>query len=148
MSVSHKIIMNAACATASHFLLQPLSYPKYKCKSYHVSKVIALAKKAVRKQEWSVLTGPQAAWAWRWRRGCLHTASSQTNPCRDKKKQRPIKKNANLQQKGSNIIKEDLDLGAYRYFKETQSPISSGIWPVSLFSLRSLHEQIISTQIN
>jgi len=52
MSVSHKIIMNAACATASHFLLQPLSYPKYRCKSYHVSKVIALAKKAVRKQEW------------------------------------------------------------------------------------------------
>jgi hypothetical protein len=63
-------------------------------------------------------------------------------------KNRDQLKNAYLQQKGSNTIKEDLDLGTYRYFKETQSPISSGIWPVSLFSLRSLHEQIISTQIN
>jgi hypothetical protein len=56
---------------------------------------------------------------------------------------------ANPRRKDSNTIKEDLlDLGTYKYFKETQSPISSGIWPVSLFSLRSLHEQIISTQIN
>jgi hypothetical protein len=45
MPVSHKVIMNAACATASHVLLQPLTCPKYRCRSDNLSKVTALAKR-------------------------------------------------------------------------------------------------------